>query len=122
MAVVDSIYNLEEKLTTDVFFVLAEACSVLNVLKKLSILSEFWDDEILFTVCLIMHSPLVATSSKHFQDVGVIETLVADGELYFEAFFSLLIALFEDLNAHILSILTLRQETNSKLTISKFLL
>jgi hypothetical protein len=41
MAVVDSIYNLEEKLTTDVFFVLAEASSVLNVLKKLSILSEF---------------------------------------------------------------------------------
>jgi hypothetical protein len=55
-----------------VFFVLAEACSVLNVLKKLSIFSEFWDDEILFTVCLIMHNPLVATSSKHFQDVGVI--------------------------------------------------
>lgn len=72
MAVVDSIYNLEEKLTTDVFFVLAEACSVLNVLKKLSIFSKFWDDEILFTVCLIMHNPLVATSSKHFQDVGVI--------------------------------------------------
>jgi hypothetical protein len=47
---------------------------------------------------------------------------MTNGKLYFEAFFCLLIALFEDLNAHILSILTLRQETNSKLTISELLL